>query len=295
VWIGWLVLLAPVVALARPARVHPIVVLGDLDVQVPDDLAFDSRVGDDQMRYRLARDGVQFRMVAYETFARKGADFKSGVVADLATQGETLARARVAPLAVAKPLEAFEVMPRVLRSPSDTWTIVYAAYIARPTGGVQVLAFYVNEDGVADTAAWVALSRRIAQSVSGTDRERHPPIPIGRLSIDVPDGYAQSLETDGEALAYTLHGIVSLGRPEASCRLAHGTLPSLPDGVVATHVEQTILGHPQVWDEWSDREGVHATTLIRRPAAELAVTCRAATRDELRSLRTVIGTLRLLR
>jgi hypothetical protein len=49
-------------------------------------------------------DDVHFTMIAYETYASIGIDFKAGLVADLKAQGENLRGAKRAKLPLAEPL-----------------------------------------------------------------------------------------------------------------------------------------------------------------------------------------------
>jgi hypothetical protein len=65
----------------------------------------------DEDRYSLELDDVRFTMIAYETYASIGTDFKAGVLADLKTQGENLRGAKLEKLPLEKPLLGYEVLP----------------------------------------------------------------------------------------------------------------------------------------------------------------------------------------
>src|SRR5688500_1904599 len=83
----------------------------------------------DEVKGSLEFDGARFTMMAFETYASMGANFRAAVISDLSTQGVDVARADIKKLAVAKPFVGYEVVPKLPKSSLDAHVLIYGAYV----------------------------------------------------------------------------------------------------------------------------------------------------------------------
>jgi hypothetical protein len=254
----------------------------------------------DEERYSLDLDDVHFTMVAYETYALIGTDFKAGVVADLKTQGENLRGAKPEKLPLAQPLVGYEVLPTVPKSSYDARTLVYAAYVGNPDATVQVLAFYISPDGLPSAKAWVALARRMATSIvlgkhplDGKAGEHR----LEDIAVTTPDGWAASTQLGPETtpvIVLELRKIVPLGKEGAACSLQWGgTSASVPNATTTSSVDAKMLGESVKWAEWTAGGREFAQVVLPRASrqTDMVVTCTAPTRGDLSSSLRVFETL----
>lgn len=253
-------------------------------------------------RYALELDDVHFTMIAYETYASIGTDFKGGVAADLKTQGENLRGAKLERLPVEQPLIGYEVLPVVPKSSYDARTFVYAAYLANPNATVQVLAFYISPEGLPSAKAWIALSRRISTSVvlgkhplDGKAGEHR----LGDIAVTTPDGWAGSTQLGPEAapvIVQQLRKIVPLGKDGPACSLQWGgALTPIPPDASTTSVDAKVLGTNVAWTKWtaSGREFARVELPRGSRQSDIVVTCTAPSHDDLDLSTRLFETLHL--
>ena len=258
----------------------------------------------DEQRRTLELGDSRLVMIAYETYASIGADFRAAVSADLGTQGVDPARATIQKLVLARPLVGFEVVPRLPRSSLDAHVLIYAAYIGRVDGTVQVVAFYLSRSALPYTLPWTSLCRRIVNSATVG------PHPIdqtagdrrlgGMLIVTTPAGWATSMQIGagaGPVAVHQLHQVAPLGTKPLSCVLQLGGEHEARANV-ATRIASLsgkLLNRAITWSEWSDSEGTVTEVAAERAWKGLPVLirCRAPEMRQLPPTRKVIETLRL--
>lgn len=167
----WIVV-AACVALAAPARADspdklPVdtaaeLLGGRLVVKLPKAMKLEPRGHDimsadaspeEETRAVLNLGKARFVMMTSEELATVGTDFK----AQVATQVDKTAKLEA--VAVAKPLVAYAFAPTP--TTDQDANLVYTSWIAHPDGTVQLVAFYVNNDGAREAAAaWTTLARK---------------------------------------------------------------------------------------------------------------------------------------
>lgn len=201
---------------------------------------------------------ARLTMRAYATDLAGTPGLKRSIVRDLTTQGANLAGASIQELALGAPLVGFEVLPR---RPPRAGELLYAAYIASPDGLVDILAFYVDEGGVRDPAAWTAVARRIAQTAAEPPRVA---VTVGHLTVDLPPGSA-ARASEG---SYEVD-VPGLG----TCRLLEMQRPP--------HLERRTR-----WHHWSDTDG-----LDDGQSGDVVLTCFAQDDRKLARLRYLFAAL----
>ena len=257
----------------------------------------------DQVKASVELDGARFTMMAFETYASMGNNFAAEVAADLRLQGVDVARAKTTKLALSKPIVGFEVIPKLPKSSLDAHVLIYAAYVGRTGGTVQVLAFYISTDALPYALAWTKLARRIMSTVA---RGRNPidlkagERMLGRhFSITTPEAWVSSIElgTDSGPIAILqLREVAPLTSKSASCALQLRRQEGAPkDGPIqSVATTSTVLGVPVRWTDGEDATGFTTTTAIENAWRSIAleITCTVPTKDQLARVREMIGTLR---
>jgi len=246
--------------------------------------------------------GARFTMMAFETYASTGSNFRASVISDLPTQGVDVERARIKKLPLRNPLVGFEVIPKLPKSSLDANVLIYAAYVARANGTVQVLAFYLSSEALPFALAWTSLARRVVTSVAPG---RNPidlkagDTAFGRyFVITRPDGWTTSFRTgtdDGPIAVFQLSEVAPLTSSSASCALQLGAQSALDGDEKQTGAETNVLGVKVRWTESEDSVGATTTTTIDNAwrSFGLVITCSAPNQDQLAGLRQMIGTIRL--
>jgi hypothetical protein len=250
----------------------------------------------DETRYSLQFEDMKLTMVAYETSASMGSDFRAAVAADLKTQGDNLVGAKLSKLAVKSPLEGYEALPRLPDSTDEAHTLIYAAYVGSPTATVQVLAFYVSPEALPYVHAWIALARRITTSVAlgkepiGVKTWVHPF--AGSFIVAIPPGWVERPRVKMGATILPLRAIAPLGQRGASCEMQVGAADTPdPDGGDATIVHGSFSGEAVDWIEWATEDGASMRARVSRGLVTL--TCRATRSDELPALRARLRALKI--
>jgi hypothetical protein len=209
-------------------------------------------------------------LAGYPTELVSGPSLKESIADDLAKDDTRIATARIEPLALAKPMVGYSVIPRS-RARADE--LVYAAYIVSPDGTVDVLAFYVEADRGSDPSVWIDVARKIATTAT-------PPVldkmTLGSFAISVPCGsQRRRIGTNDYILA-----------PDGGRCAISGDSPAslIPD--TAQRSPGRILGKSIEWTTWTDEywwavadvDAVH-------------ILCIAGTMRSIARMRYIAGTL----
>lgn len=201
---------------------------------------------------------ARLTMRAYATDLDGTTGLKRSIARDLTSQGPNLAGATIHALALGVPLVGFEVRPRRSPRPDE---LLYAAYIASPDGLVDILAFYVDEGGVRDAAAWTSVARRIARTAAEPPRVADA---VGDLTVDLPPG--STCRVNDGLYAIDVPGI-------GTCRLRETRRPPR-------------LEPRTRWHYWSDTDGFDDGQ-----SGDVQLTCFAQDDRRLARLRYLFATL----
>ena len=324
-WIGCLLLLSPLAALAAappaelPLAEKPVELLGGrLSIRAPAGMRVEARqasimaapqAGEDETRLVLDHQGVRLVVMAYELFARADEDLLVAARADVASGwGERAAACRLESLAAKGPLAvAVNTPPRP--TGAGAANLVLGVYVRRGDGLVQYLAWYVSPEGVKAAEGWAALGRRMAATLAQGPRalslaageRRLAGLDGGALVVTTPEGVTQSTQQGPDFLVHHLRFVAPLGTLGSSCGLYQGGHPSyqhrqtgLPEGQVQVE-KGTLLGQEVGWQRWA-REGRHMLEgIVPLPGdrgVRLHAFCSAAAAEGLAPLRTMLEGLR---
>ena len=260
--LAFLCLLLPAAALADDPRqlqleAKPVSLLqGDLRVRPLRGSKIDAKRGEIVFDWGTAR----FTLVAYAT-ELAGSKLRAEVVADLPRQGVPVAGTRIERLAVDAPVTAYEVAPYHPRANE----LLYAAYLATPDGHADVLAFYVDDGGIADASRWLDVAREIARTASGPPLT---PLHLGDLTLALPPGSSADARDGGYEVDIP--------------RLGFCTIIESP----SQHPAQ-ISGHNLHWDYTTDPDSRAWATI-----GNVGIDCHAENENQLARLRSVMETLR---
>jgi hypothetical protein len=247
--------------------------------------------------WSMAIDDARFTIVAYETFAFIDGDVTTAVKRDAATQGGSLAQAKVENAGLKAPLVGRSLVPRVTAFGEGN-TLVYALYVMNTDQTVQIVAFYVSKNRRAP-GEWVELARRIASStVVGTGRldlqggKRILVSEARGVSITLPPRWALDIQDD-KALRFRAWQLVPLGDDERHCDVVFDYPdPGVEVGAHARPRAGRLLGTTVEWSSWSEGSTEHVLAGVAREGRVLTVSCHgpAGVIDELRA---VVETLRI--
>lgn len=120
---------------------------------------------------------ARFVLAVYERNLQPGPGLRRAIMADLSRER---LEASVAPLDLAKPLVGFDVVPRRRPGPDE---LIYGAYVAGPDGNVAVLAFYVDDGGLADLGAWTEVARDIVATAAWSAQDA---MNLGAFRAELP-------------------------------------------------------------------------------------------------------------
>lgn len=299
------VMLGPSIGLAAPVSESPAHVRldskatpllhGQLQIFLPEGMKLERT---DRVRGTFEYGNARFELMAFETTASVGTSFRSNVLVDLKTQSVDVKHATIQRLALAEELVGFEVVPKVPRTTADASVLIYAAYLARTNGTVQLFAFYLSANELPYARAWTALARRIATSATPGPRQ----IDLGagehkldrRFHITTPAGWMITMRTGtetGPLVGYQLDQVVPLGTKGPSCVLTFDNADANePRGTLSGR----ILGTDITWSESADVEGpmtqAFAPDVWRN--FDLLAMCRAQDADQFPAMRRMVESLR---
>jgi hypothetical protein len=312
------VILGPSIGLADPASESPAHVRldakatpllhGQLQISLPQGMKLErtDRVlstgvkmsWTDEVRGTFEYGNARFELLAFETTASVGTTFRSNVLVDLNSQNVDVKRATIQKLALADQLVGFGVVPKVPPKTADASVLIYAAYLARANGTVQLLAFYLSANELPYARAWAALARRIATSATPGPRT----IDLGAgehkltrmFHITTPADWMITMQTGtetGPLVVYQLGQVVPLGTKGPSCVLTFDNDDANePRGTISGR----ILGTDITWSESADGDGpmtqAFATDVWRN--YDLLATCRAQDTKQLPAMRKMVESLR---
>jgi hypothetical protein len=234
-------------------------------------------------------------MMASEDFATVGSDFR----AQVATQVDKTAKLEA--VAVAKPLLAFAYAPKP--TTDQDANLVLATWIAHPDGTVQLVSFYVNNDGArAAAAAWTNLARKIAGTL--VPGKRALDIGAGErklesLQVTVPARWVVTAQPGPDFIVFHLRPLAPLGSSATSgCGVYLGGFPSYQHtqaGIDAKLVHMRkgkLRGADVTWHDWSDG-GIPTTEAMTPYSGDTVhVFCVAKTDADLVPLRAMMESLR---
>lgn len=219
-------------------------------------------------------------MIAYDICIGVGDDPRAAITADVKAQGDNVTRARIEPLAVSRPLVAFALWPPLPRRLGDP-NLVFATYVVTANDTLQVLAFYIDDGGLSDAAAWAIVSRRIAATMTpGVVPEIVP-----RLVVALPDQWRRTSCVNAKVQR---EWITMPTRSACELRKADAHL----DERGTSSISGMLLGSATNWRVWTDPDGFHAEIETGElDSQHLDVLCAARTQGDLDRLREVIETL----
>lgn len=313
-------LLIPTLALARspspppeklPLGAKPTPLLADhLAMQLPEGARVEARQVSvmsaaepdaDETRAVLDLGDTRFVVMAQELHALAGPDFARAV-------RDTVKAGTVDPLAVAAPLAAMAVTP-----PPLDWdraaNLVFSAYVAHPDGTVQLVAFFVSPKGKKRGAAWAALARRAAATLTAGSRrvaasggERHfGPTDGTGIRVNVPAGHSSTLQEGPDFLVVRVRPVVELGKPFAGCGIYIGGHPGYMyerAEVAADAVKRApgkLLGVETEWLTWTQEGTSTVEAIVAHPAGrglKVHAFCDAPSVAELGPLRALVENAR---
>ncbi len=269
-----------------PLTGPPVPVLaGHLQLDLPGGMELGPET--DHTRAVLEVDDGRFVMTVHETYRRVGVDLRAGVLAELRSQGASLARSRVQRVQLGE-LAAIAVYPPLGSAGADA-NLVHAMYVASDDGTVQVFGFYATGAARDSAHAWAELAERMTRTISAgpAELDRHAGLlELGgrRLRIECHDDCAIRIVGAG----YQVRPIVPLGRTQ-QCTLDDGPAIQRPR---STRRAAQLLGRDVVWLEWTDTAGAHAATMVAIGGEDdLRVVCVATSRFELESVRAVVDAM----
>jgi len=185
-------------------------------------------------------------------------------------------------------------------------------YVASGDHSVQLLSFYVNPDGIADLAGFMALVRQIAASATAGKRQLafaakdHEFRGAGtdKLVISAPEGFVSTTQDGPDFSVYRLREVGDLGGAARSCGIYLGGHPSYQHkqaGIADTNVKNVagkVLGTTATWHSWSDGSRFTIEAIVPHPLQSSLVVhtfCTAPTEGGLDALRKIAETLRVKR
>ena len=178
------------------------------------------------------------------------------------------------------------VIPRTPRRVNDP-DLVLAAYVPASNGACTILAFQIDDGGLADAVAWADVARAIAATATpGRSTPRPAVQPDARwfksFAFAVPPGY--SIHDRGDA-HYFVEG--AAGTCTIYDEIETTTSSHAPDH--ADLISDRLLGEQVEWHAWSREHRASAEVFI--PIGRLHIQCNAGSHDELETLRTTIRTI----
>ena len=314
-----LAVVAAVAAVAAPAAAGPgpaglaadtpqELLGGRLTVKLPKAMALVPRAhdimsapesGEDETRAMLDLGSARFVMMTYEPYLAAGPDFKAAVAAE--AKAEAMTVDKIEPVAVAKPLVAFAVVPPAPKGSEDA-NLLLSVWIESADHTAQLVEFYVNPDGAKDAAAWTALARRIATTLAPGKRKLDLAAgarKLGDLTLAVPAGWSLATQAGPDFTVYHLRALGTLGGDGPStCGVYVGDFPSFQyeqAGIDTKTVKSTpgkLLGTKVDWKTWSTAQAAMTEAMAPHGGAKVHVFCTAKTDASLGALRAMAETLR---
>jgi hypothetical protein len=238
-------------------------------------------------------------MMAHEPFVTTGPDFKGAIEADEKAQGD-LDSETIEPLALAKPLVAYALVPRSVRKDGAA-NLLLGVWIGNPDGTAQLVAFYLNPSGASEPTGWSTLATKIARSITvgtrGLDAkagERK----LGDLTVAVPAGLVLTTEQGPDFTVYHLRKLTVIGQGALQCGVYVGDHPSYQYKQVevdSKRVERApgkLLGATVDWQTWRSGGRVMTEAIAKHGSARVHAFCSAKSEPELAELRKLMQGLK---